>query len=95
MLSTKHPESYIPTPPLASKEAKPKRTLRQMRADSGYTGNVVATMCGTTYQSLRSWESGASKPNIVNVKRLLDIYGSTFEELDMSPFYDDAEHDNR
>lgn len=62
-------------------------TLYRMRQLSGKSGSAVARLCGTTYRSLRNWESGATIPNIVNIWDLLQIYGYSFYELDMEPFY--------
>lgn len=65
-----------------------KYTLYEMRQKSNKSGTLVAELCGVSYKSLRNWESHTTVPNIVNLKDLLDIYGFTFDELDMSEFYD-------
>lgn len=88
MLSTRHPE--LTNQPTSPATTTVKLTLRDMRAQSNKTGNEVAQLCGTTYQSLRSWEKGASIPNIMNVMLLLEIYGYTLDELDMTPFENDT-----
>lgn len=62
-------------------------SLRDMRKRSGLTGAVVAEICGASYRSLRNWETGASIPNVINVADLLEIYGYSFYELNLIPFY--------
>lgn len=62
-------------------------TLHHMRQRSGFTGAAVAEMCGTTYQSIRNWENGAKIPTIINVLELLQVYGYTIDQLDLTPFY--------
>lgn len=62
-------------------------TLHEMRKESGVSGSSVARICGTTYHSLRNWEKGETIPNIVNIYDLLQIYGYSFYELDLKPYY--------
>lgn len=62
-------------------------SLYDMRMFSGKPGSGTSRLCGTTYRSLRNWETGAAIPNIVNVHDLLQIYGYSFYELDLTPFY--------
>lgn len=64
-----------------------KLTLYEMRQTSGKAGASVARLCGTSYRSLRNWELGITIPNVVNIQDLLQIYGFSFYELDLSPFY--------
>lgn len=67
-------------------------SLHDMRKRSGKSGSSVARLCGTTYRSLRNWEIGSVIPNIVNIHDLLQIYGYSFYDLDLTPFYE-AFHD--
>lgn len=62
-------------------------SLHDMRMLSGKPGSGISRLCGTTYRSLRNWETGAATPNIVNVHDLLQIYGYSFYQLDLAPFY--------
>lgn len=62
-------------------------TLHEMRQLTGKSGSAVARLCGTSYRSLRNWESGATIPNVVNICDLLQIYGFSFYELNLEPFY--------
>lgn len=62
-------------------------SLYDMRMFSGKPGSGISRLCGTTYRSLRNWETGEAIPNIVNVHDLLQIYGYSFYQLDLKPFY--------
>lgn len=62
-------------------------SLYDMRMVSGKPGSRISRLCGTTYRSLRNWEMGTPVPNIVNVHDLLQIYGYSFYQLDLSLFY--------
>lgn len=64
-----------------------KLTLYEMRIRSGVSGSSAARICGATYRSLRNWELGTTIPNIVNIYDLLQVYGFSFYELDLAPFY--------
>lgn len=73
---------------MSSEDTKSKRiSLYDMRICSGKPGSGISRLCGTTYRSLRNWETGAAIPNIVNVHDLLQIYGYSFYQLDLTPFY--------
>ena len=65
-----------------------KYTLYEMRQLSKKSGSDIARLCGVSYKSLRNWESHTTIPNIVNLTDLLQIYGFTIDELNMSAFYD-------
>lgn len=70
-----------------SKDIPKQHTLHEMRKISGISGSTVARLCNTTYQSLRNWEDGETIPNIVVIHDLLRIYGFTYEQLDLTPFF--------
>jgi DNA-binding transcriptional regulator YiaG len=79
---------------MSSEDIKSKRiSLYDMRLSSGKSGSGISRLCGTTYRSLRNWETGTAIPNIVNVHDLLQIYGYSFYQLDLTPFY--TERSNR
>ena len=64
-----------------------KLTLYEMRQASGKSGAAVCRLCGISYRTLRNWEAGINIPNVVNIQDLLQIYGYTFYELDLTPFH--------
>ncbi|MGX1195782.1 helix-turn-helix domain-containing protein [Metabacillus sp. SLBN-84] len=63
------------------------RSLYEMRKMSHLSGAVIAQLCGISYRSLRNWETGAAIPNVIHVNDLLQLYGFSFYELDLTPFY--------
>jgi len=67
-------------------------TLHEMREKSGVTGATAAKACGTTYTSLRNWEKGNTIPNIIHICILLNLYGYTIDQLDISPFQAKHQH---
>lgn len=62
-------------------------TYEVMRQQSGYPGAAAAELCDVSYRSIRNWEEGKSIPNVVNADDLLRLYGYSFYELDMVPFF--------
>lgn len=77
-------------------DLKPERiSLYDMRSGSGKRGSGISRLCGTTYRSLRNWETGVAIPNIVNVHDLLQIYGYSYYELDLTRFYENTSKEDR
>lgn len=77
-------------------DMKPERiSLYGMRLASGKRGSGITRLCGTTYRSLRNWETGVAIPNIVNVHDLLQIYGYSYYELDLTLFYTNITKEDR
>lgn len=62
-------------------------TFEDMRQQSGYSGAAVAELCNVSYRTIRNWEKGKSIPNVINADDLLHLYGYSFYELDMVPFF--------
>lgn len=62
-------------------------TLHDMRKRSGFSGALAAELCQTSYQSIRNWENGAKIPNVIHLLELLEVYGYTIDQLDLTPFY--------
>ena len=69
-----------------SLEQNKKLTLLEMRRNGGLTGDEAANLSGITYRSLRNWETGANIPDIISIDNLLNIYGYTFNELNIDAF---------
>lgn len=67
-----------------------KYTLYEMRKLSGKNGSAVARLVRTSYRTLRNWETGETIPNVVNICDLLEIYGYSFYELDLTPYYENV-----
>lgn len=66
-------------------------TLNEMRKRSGVSGARVAEICGVSYQGLRNWETGIRIPNVIITMELLQVYGYTIEQLDLTPFYKEVD----
>ncbi|MEX3623703.1 helix-turn-helix domain-containing protein [Viridibacillus arvi] len=66
---------------------KQQYTLYEMRQKSKKSDYAVARLCGTTTHTLRNWEIGELKPNVLQINNLLQIYGYSFSELNLQPFY--------
>lgn len=55
--------------------------LRQLRLVKGMTQEEVAGQIGVTRQTISSYESGRTKPDVDMLVRLADVYGTDFEEI--------------
>ena len=69
-----------------NKQAVKKQTLSEMRKTSGLKTTQIAYIVGVSYPSIRNWETGKSIPNAIYLKRLLDLYHKTHDDLDWSVF---------
>ena len=63
-----------------------KLTLYQMRKESGLGTTEIAHTVGRSYPTILNWENGKSIPDAVSLKKLLELYGRTNEELDWDTF---------
>lgn len=61
-------------------------TLYEMRKQSGVSGARATEYANISYRALLNWESGKNVPNLIGIIRLLEIYGYSFDQLDVSPF---------
>ena len=55
--------------------------LKNLRKQSKLSQFEFALKMKTTQQRVSEWETNKVEPSQYNVKRILDIYGITFEEL--------------
>ena len=55
--------------------------LKQARAKSELTQEVIAEKVGVSRQTIYSWESGKSYPDIASLMILSDVYGVTLDSL--------------
>ena len=55
--------------------------LKNLRKQSKMSQFEFALKMKTTQQRVSEWETNKVEPSLYNVKRILDIYGITFEEL--------------
>lgn len=57
-------------------------TLYEMRKESGLGTTEIAHTIGVSYPTLLNWENGKTIPDAIALKKLLELYGKTNEELD-------------
>lgn len=69
-----------------SKNNTKKQTLYEMRKESGLSTTEIAHTVGASYPTVLKWEKGKSIPSAVSLKKLLDLYGKTNDDLDWSIF---------
>lgn len=60
-------------------------TLKGARANAGLTQTAVAKELQVSNKTVSSWESGASVPNILQVKALCELYGREIDEINFLP----------
>lgn len=69
-----------------SKRNTKKQTLYEMRKESGLGTTEIAHTVGASYPAVLNWEKGKSIPSAVSLKKLLELYGKTNDDLDWSIF---------
>ena len=55
--------------------------LKNLRKQSKMNQFEFAIKMKTTQQRVSEWETNKIEPSLYNIKRILDVYGITFEEL--------------
>lgn len=55
--------------------------LKKLRKQSKMSQFEFALKMKTTQQRVSEWETNKIEPSLYNIKRILDIYDITFEEL--------------
>ena len=55
--------------------------LKALRRQSKLTQFEFAVKIKTTQQRVSEWERNLIEPSLYNIRRILDFYGITFEEL--------------
>ena len=59
-----------------------KLTLYEMRKESGLGTTEIAHTIGVSYPTLLNWEKGRSIPDAISLRKLLELYNRTDDELD-------------
>lgn len=59
-------------------------TLKAARVNRNMTQNQAACAIGVTSETVRSWEKGKTFPNTEQVKKIEEIYGLTYAEIDFT-----------
>lgn len=59
-----------------------KQSLYEMRKNSGLGTTEIAHHVGISYPTLLNWEKGRSIPDAISLKKLLELYEKSNDELD-------------
>lgn len=62
-------------------------TLKAARVNKGLTQVTAATKLGVSVDVVSNWERGISFPNAIQIKRIENVYGMNYNDIDfLSPF---------
>ena len=70
---------------MAEPDRQPKKTLRQLREERGWTQAVLSTRLGVTPWSVAAWERGLVVPHRKHQQRLADLFGVSVETIAFGP----------
>lgn len=60
-------------------------TLKAARVNKGLSQIEAAKMLNLAVETLRNYETGKSYPNVAVVKRIEDLYGVSYSEINFLP----------
>ncbi len=59
-------------------------TLKAARVNRNMTQKQAATELGVSSETVRSWEKGKTFPNTEQVRKIEELYGLTYAEIDFT-----------
>ena len=59
-------------------------TLKAARVNKNLTQKQAANAFGVTSETVRSWEKGKTFPNTEQVRKIEEVYGLTYAEIDFT-----------
>jgi len=59
-------------------------TLKAARVNKELTQKQAACELGVTSETVRSWEKGKTFPNTEQVRKIEEVYGLTYAEIDFT-----------
>ena len=59
-------------------------TLKAARVNKNMTQKQAAVELGVTSETVRSWEKGKTFPNTEQVRKIEEVYGLTYAEIDFT-----------
>jgi len=59
-------------------------TLKAARVNKNLTQKQAANELGVTSETVRSWEKGKTFPNTEQVRKIEEVYGLTYAEIDFT-----------
>lgn len=65
---------------MESQEGQPL-TLARLRERVSLTQMKLAVAVGVSITTISEWENGKSEPRLKHVRRLIEVFGCSFEEL--------------
>jgi DNA-binding XRE family transcriptional regulator len=74
------------------------KTIRALRQERGWTQFELALAVGVQPQTVYLWESGRRLPQVVQMRKLGEVFGLCSDEIDLGPsadFYRTAQHSSR
>lgn len=63
----------------------PTMTIKAARVNAGLRQTEAAEKLGISTDQLYNWETGRSQPKPSDVKKITELYGVTFEQLNFLP----------
>lgn len=63
-----------------------KLTLKAARVNKGLTQKDAAKLMGVSRNVISNWERQKSFPDVLQVKRIEEVYGLQFQEIIFLPF---------
>lgn len=61
------------------------RTLRGLRADHDYNLKQAAKLLNVSVDTLRNWENAVTFPNVLQIKRIEQVYGCEYRDIIFCP----------
>lgn len=59
-------------------------TLKAARVNRNMTQAQAADKLGVTSETVRSWEKGKTFPNTEQIRKIEDVYGLTYADIDFT-----------
>lgn len=56
-------------------------TLKACRVNAGYTQKEASKLLGVSESTLINWEKGKKFPNVMNLKKIEDVYGVKYSDI--------------
>lgn len=60
-------------------------TLKGLRTNRNLTQKQAAMLLGVDSRTLANWEKGTTYPNVSNIKRIEQVYGMDYDNIDFLP----------
>ena len=61
----------------------PRKTIRQLREERGWSQFELATKLGVTPSSVYNWESGRFEPRASQFRQLATVFGVSMDDIEL------------